>query len=36
MNFALVAQGIRRQPPKLKIAGSIPAGRTKNTHEFIT
>jgi hypothetical protein len=28
-NFAPVAQGIGRQPPELKIAGSNPAGRTK-------
>ena len=29
-NSAPVAQGIGRQPPELKIAGSNPAGRTKN------
>ena len=26
--YAPVAQGIERQPPELKVAGSIPAGRT--------
>ena len=29
-DYAPVAQGIGRQPPELKIAGSNPAGRTKN------
>ena len=33
---ALVAQWIRRQPPKLKIAGSIPAGRTIKHHAIQT
>jgi hypothetical protein len=28
---APVAQGIERQPPELKAAGSNPAGRTINT-----
>ncbi len=28
MRFAPVAQGIGRQPPELKTAGSSPAGRT--------
>ena len=28
-DFAPVAQGIERQPPELKAAGSNPAGRTK-------
>jgi hypothetical protein len=25
---------VERQLPKLNVAGSIPAGRSKNTHEF--
>jgi hypothetical protein len=32
--FAPVAQWIERQPPELKAAGSIPAGRTNNNRHL--